>query len=59
MASLKHGQSGEKKGFFTRWFESMAEARMRQAQTEMELHRAGNAWARDAEEKDKEPEIKH
>ena len=30
MAGLKQGQGEHKKGFFTRWFESIAESRMRQ-----------------------------
>lgn len=56
MASLKHGQGEGKKGFFARWFESIAESRMRQAQNEMQLHKASAAWMKEQEEKDKEHE---
>ncbi len=38
MAHLKENETQPRKGFFARWLESMAEARMRRAEVELGYH---------------------
>ena len=58
MAGLKQGQGEHKKGFFARWFESIAESRMRQVEHEMKLHEQQHPWMKDGDEKQRE-DTKH
>jgi hypothetical protein len=60
MAGLKHSETA-RKGFFTRWFEAIAEARLRHAEHELrsldrEVHPQMSQWPRDDEDRHAESE---